>query len=156
MYNQILHSYDACIKDCESALQINGTFSKAFNKLAKSYLAMGQLDRATENFEKAADAAPSDEDLLKTRKACKKVVEFEPKYKEAMEKKNYTEAIALLIFILKYSVHCKRFWMDYIYCLIMNKQTGDVPSLMSSLPPTCLMSDKLYIKALLQYSAGSR
>ena len=69
----IILSYDECIRDCESALTLNGKFSKGYSRLAKSYLALGNFNRAYESYEKAMEVAPTDKDLLAESKRCKLV-----------------------------------------------------------------------------------
>ena len=56
-----------------TALEKNGKFSKAYGRLAKSYMALGDLSRALENYEKAVEAAPTDREVLDEQKECKQV-----------------------------------------------------------------------------------
>ena len=55
------------------ALSLNGKFSKAYPRFAKSYLSLGEYDRAIESYEKAVQAAPTDTELIKDEKICRVV-----------------------------------------------------------------------------------
>ncbi len=66
-------SYEQCIQDCVAALERNGMFSKAHARLAKSYMALGDLARALEAYEKAVDVSPTDRDLVGEYEQCKQV-----------------------------------------------------------------------------------
>lgn len=62
--------YEECIRDCEMALSLNGKFSKGYARLAKSYLALGNYERARELYEKAMEVAPTDKQLVAESKQC--------------------------------------------------------------------------------------
>jgi tetratricopeptide (TPR) repeat protein len=62
--------YEECIRDCEIALALNGKFSKGYARLAKSYLALGNYQRARESYEKAMEVAPTDKQLVEDSKRC--------------------------------------------------------------------------------------
>jgi len=68
--------YDECIRDCEIALALNGKFSKGYARLAKSYLGLGDYERAHELYEKAMEVAPTDKQLLEDSKRCSVVFYF--------------------------------------------------------------------------------
>ena len=68
-------SYEDCIKDCVTTLAQNPEYSKAYPRLAKSYLALGDLERALEAYKKATDVAPTDRELLTEFNQCKQVRE---------------------------------------------------------------------------------
>jgi tetratricopeptide (TPR) repeat protein len=65
--------YEECIRDCEAALNLNSKYVKGYGRLAKSYMALGNYQRAIEAFEKAIECAPADLDLQKEQKTCKLV-----------------------------------------------------------------------------------
>ncbi len=68
-----MRSYEDCIKDSVTALAQNPQYTKAYARLAKSYLALGDLERALEAYAKAMEVAPTDRELLTERQLCKQV-----------------------------------------------------------------------------------
>ena len=55
---------------------MNGKFSKGYARLAKSYTALGDYERALEAHEKASQAAPTDTELIKEQKTCRVVFDL--------------------------------------------------------------------------------
>ena len=55
------------------ALSLNGKYSKAYGRLAKSYMALGDYDRSIEAYVKATEVSPTDAELMKEYKLCKMV-----------------------------------------------------------------------------------
>lgn len=71
---QINVRYEDCIRDCEMALSLNGKFSKGYARLARSYLALGNYQRAHESYEKAMEVTPTDKELVEESKRSKVVL----------------------------------------------------------------------------------
>lgn len=70
----LIHSYDDCIRDCETALSLNSNYTKGYGRLGMCYVAIGDYKRALESYVKALAISPKNKELLEEEEKCKRVL----------------------------------------------------------------------------------
>ncbi len=58
-----LQNYEECINDCNSAIQIEPSYTKSYYRKAKALYCQWRLDEAAEVIEKAHEMEPSNTDI---------------------------------------------------------------------------------------------
>ena len=88
------------IDDCEAALAVNPQFARAYQRLYKCRLSLGDLHAAKEALEKAKELDPADQSIQKDAKTLENVQNQERVVARHIEKSDYDTAINYLDQIL--------------------------------------------------------
>lgn len=74
-----LHNYEECINDCNSAIEIEPTYTKSYYRKAKALYCQNRLQDALSVIEKAHEMEPSNSDILSLQDKIIKEIELESK-----------------------------------------------------------------------------
>ena len=96
-----MKEFNRAIEDCEEALKVNPLFARAFSRLFKCYLSLGQLQTAKEQLDKAKELDPADQNIQKDVKTLENVQNFERVVSRHLEKGDYDTALNYIDQILQ-------------------------------------------------------
>ena len=84
---------DLAMQDCQRALQINENFAKAYNRLSKCYVALGQLNDAGTALAKSCELEPGNAVNKKDQRALNDLKITEKLAHKAISEGNYERAV---------------------------------------------------------------
>ncbi len=88
-----MKEYKRAIEDSELALQVNPAFARAYQRLFKCYLSMGDLQAAKLNLDKAKEIDPVDASIVKDFKSLEQVQNQERVVARHLEKGDFETAL---------------------------------------------------------------
>eukprot|EP01017_Pseudomicrothorax_dubius_P035733 TRINITY_DN5050_c0_g2_i1.p1 TRINITY_DN5050_c0_g2~~TRINITY_DN5050_c0_g2_i1.p1 ORF type:complete len:466 (+),score=142.45 TRINITY_DN5050_c0_g2_i1:345-1742(+) len=102
-----MEKYRQCIADCDRTLQINPNFAKAYRRRGKSRLALGLIDEANSDYQRAKELEPNDEALQREAADCIRVKEWLAELEDDVDKKRYSQANFILSKIMEFAPEWK-------------------------------------------------
>ena len=96
-----LSNFAAARADCQAALRIDEKFSKAYNRLSKCNIALGELADASINLQKSVAIEPNNPVNKKDQKALNDLKITESLIHKAVEAEQHEKAVTNLTELLK-------------------------------------------------------
>ena len=91
-----LEEPNLAMQDCQRAIQVDERFAKAYNRLSKCYVAMGDLQAASMSLAKSLEISPKDAVNKKDQKALNDLKITEKLVNKAIAEEHYARAVAQL------------------------------------------------------------
>jgi tetratricopeptide (TPR) repeat protein len=82
--------------DCQRALQANPQFAKAYNRMSKCHIALGDLAQASISLQKAIELEPGNQANRKDQKALGDLKIIDSLVQKAVKEENYDKAVTNL------------------------------------------------------------
>jgi len=96
-----IEDFNSAMNDCKLALDIDPKFAKAYNRLSKCYIAVGDLYEASVALQKSNTLEPGNPVNKKDRKHLDDLKITESLVKKALENKTYDKAVTNLTALLQ-------------------------------------------------------
>jgi tetratricopeptide (TPR) repeat protein len=101
-----LNQFELCVKDSESALEMDPKFSKALCRRAQGLLALGRLDLTIESLKKALEVEDNDPSLKKILQQADILKGYERDYESSLSTNDLVSAIRKIEMILETCTEC--------------------------------------------------
>ncbi|KRX04562.1 DnaJ domain [Pseudocohnilembus persalinus] len=141
-----LKRYHKCIEESKKAVELDSESFKGYRYLAQSYLHLGNIAEAKEAAAKALNIKPSDQNVVKISDTIKIIDDYNRKYLEALEKKDYPEALSKLEYIINKCPELEEFQYQLADLLIKNQKFEKARSVINQ-----NYIQSAYIKAYLEF-----
>ena len=91
-----LEQYEQAMYDCQRALQVNDRFAKAYNRMSKCYIALGNLTQASISLQKSFELEPENPVNKKDHKHLNDLKIIESLVNKAIESESFEKAVTNL------------------------------------------------------------
>jgi tetratricopeptide (TPR) repeat protein len=104
--------------DCKAALRLNPMFAKAYNRLSKCHIALGDLDKASITLQKSMELEPNNLINKKDHKYLSDLKITESLVEKAIAEEKFDKAVTNLTYLLEECKHSIRHICLKIECLL--------------------------------------
>jgi tetratricopeptide (TPR) repeat protein len=91
-----IQEYDQAMNDCQRAIAINEKFAKAYNRMSKCYIAIGELAQASIALAKSMELEPGNDVNKKDQKHLDSLKITEALVNKALREELYDKAVTNL------------------------------------------------------------
>lgn len=117
-----LDNFELAMNDCKNALNVNPKFAKAYNRMSKCHIAMGDLKSASIILQKSIELEPTNQVNKKDQKALGDLKIIQSLIDKAVAEEKYDKAVTNLTAILKDCTQSIDHMCQKIECLMRDYQ----------------------------------
>jgi len=117
-----IENFDLAMNDCKMALEVNPSFAKAYNRMSKCHIALGDLVQASIILQKSIDLEPDNAVNKKDQKALGDLKIIQSLVDKAIAEERYDKAVTNLSSILKECAQSIKHICLKIECLMKDYQ----------------------------------
>ncbi|KAI3654446.1 hypothetical protein MP228_001165 [Amoeboaphelidium protococcarum] len=133
----MLKKYKEAVEDCKKAIELDGGYVKAYVRLAKCCLALGNINEAVRQFQLALDVDPTNPSISKELHQAEAIRKFVESAVAALESKDFRRAIFNVDTAAKMAtngLHCPYNWLCIkIRALVGLKLTNEANLLLNQI-----------------------
>jgi DnaJ homolog subfamily C member 7 len=151
-----LKRYKDCLNDCQKALSQNPDNAKALLHAAKCYIVYGDLNQAFDHLHKGVQLRPGDFEILETLQLLESIRDSMAKYREAMEKEQFSQALYFLGQVEEHTHEQPEIMIKRLEILVLSGKSDEALSMASMMLRSYANNPEfLVLKGRLHYYTGA-